>query len=123
MPNRNRQRGDRDERAVVELLISHGQSAQRVPLSGAAGGEFSGDVRAVINGTQVSIECKVRKEGTGFGLLERWLAGHDILTVKRPRQDRLVVMTDKTFMKILGGSDVELRDGTDGGSQGTDVQI
>lgn len=40
-PRHNR---DRTERALARLLQGHGFAAARVPLSGAAGGRFSGDI-------------------------------------------------------------------------------
>ncbi len=45
MPGRApRRKGDRIEREIVALHRERGVKAERVPLSGAAGGSFSGDV-------------------------------------------------------------------------------
>jgi Holliday junction resolvase len=38
----SRQKGDRLERAIVKLLQSHGLGAERIPMSGSAGGSFCG---------------------------------------------------------------------------------
>ena len=58
--NRSRAKGDRFEREVVESFVSDGMPAQRVPLSGAAGGMFSGDIQVLPRGGQRKLECKVR---------------------------------------------------------------
>ena len=41
---RSRSKGARTERSIVNALQSHGIAAVRVPLSGAAGGRFAGDI-------------------------------------------------------------------------------
>jgi hypothetical protein len=41
---RSREKGARVERAIVHALQAEGFAAARVPLSGAAGGRFAGDV-------------------------------------------------------------------------------
>jgi hypothetical protein len=40
----SRDKGNRLERAIVRLLQGHGLAAERVPLSGAAGGSYLGDL-------------------------------------------------------------------------------
>jgi hypothetical protein len=41
---RSRDKGARVERAIVHALQAGGFAAERVPLSGAAGGRYSGDI-------------------------------------------------------------------------------
>ena len=60
---RNRERGAELELEVVHTWKDQGVEAQRVPLSGGAGGMFCGDVMLA----GYTIECKRRK--TGFGVL------------------------------------------------------
>lgn len=43
---RSRDKGNRAERAVVRFLQDRGFAAERIPLSGSAGGKFAGDIRA-----------------------------------------------------------------------------
>lgn len=43
---RSRDKGSRTERALVRFLQSQGFAAKKVPLSGSAGGKYSGDLRS-----------------------------------------------------------------------------
>lgn len=101
-----RQRGDRFEREVVVDLFNMGVPAKRVPLSGSAGGEFGGDVRADVCGERSIIECKMRKDG--FTPLYNWLAGSegvvpDYLAIRQDNHKTLVVMPLETFAKLAKG--------------------
>jgi Holliday junction resolvase len=87
---RSRDKGNRTERAVVHLLQAAGFAAERIPLSGSAGGKFAGDVSVPLLGVDRTVEVKCR--GTGFAQLYKWLAGADILVVKRDRAEPLVVL-------------------------------
>ena len=71
---KHRQKGDRVEREIVKLHLDLGIVAARVPLSGAAGGRFSGDVDIYPFGATAGplvTEVKARKTGEGFATLER----------------------------------------------------
>lgn len=94
--NRSRQKGDRFERDCVNRLRDLGIAAQRVPLSGAAGGLFSSDV--IVAGRK--IECKTRKRFIGQFL--SWLEGNFALFVKEDRSETLVVMRLDDFAAFLG---------------------
>ncbi len=59
----SRRKGDRFERECVALFQTHGIAAERVPLSGAAGGSFSGDVTVPILGIDRRLEAKIRRGG------------------------------------------------------------
>ena len=95
---KHRRKGDRVEREIVHLLRSHGIEAERVPLSGAAGGSFSGDV--LIAGAYRA-EVKARSNGEGFRMLEAWLEGSDLLILKRDRRPPMVVMDFKLCTHLL----------------------
>jgi Holliday junction resolvase len=86
----SRQKGNRLERGIVRLLQGHGLGAERIPLSGSAGGSFSGDVTAPLIGRDLTIECKSR--ANGFLKLYAWLEGRDVLIVKADRRDALVIL-------------------------------
>ena len=47
---RSRDKGARVERAIVNALQAGGFAAERVPLSGAAGGRYSGDIVLPLSG-------------------------------------------------------------------------
>jgi Holliday junction resolvase len=94
----SRQKGNRLERALVRALQDNGFAAERVPLSGSAGGSYTGDLTVPMLGRDLRIEAKSR--GTGFNQLYRWLDGADLLIVRADRQDPLVVVPLKLAIEI-----------------------
>ena len=94
--SRSKQKGDRDERGLIARLAERGVSAHRVPLSGAVEG-YEGDV--IIEDKYV-VECKVRARG--FQQIYGWLEKHvDFLTIRQDRAERLVVMRESMFIRML----------------------
>lgn len=101
MPNRRRQKGDRVERKVVDMHGLLGIDTDRVPLSGAAGGRYSGDVAIDMPGVGfLHGEVKARATGGGFKTLEKWLGANELLFLVRDRQEPLVVMPWDTYEKF-----------------------
>ena len=86
----SRQKGNRAERALVRALQDKGFAAERVPLSGSAGGRFQGDVTVPLIGVDRCIEVKVRADG--FVTLDDWLKERDLLVIKADRREPLVVI-------------------------------
>jgi Holliday junction resolvase len=86
----SRDKGNRLERAVVRLLQDAGLGAERVPLSGSAGGSHLGDLTVPVIGVDRTVECKAR--ANGFAQLYAWLQDRDVLIVKADRRDALVVL-------------------------------
>ena len=78
---RSRRKGSDAEREFAKLI-----GGERVPLSGAAGGSYTGDVV----GLGLKWECKRRKDG--FKQLYSWLEGKDALALRADRKPWLVVM-------------------------------
>jgi|TARA_R110000751_G_scaffold130631_1_gene232593 Holliday junction resolvase len=111
MGRMSRSKGSRVEREFVNKLRDSGVYAERVPLSGAAGGQFSGDlVIPVKSGTlealnpdikELRAEVKARKDGAGFTQLEKWKGDNDLLFLKRDRQEPMVVMDWDLFLGLL----------------------
>jgi hypothetical protein len=93
-----RAKGNRVERAVVKLLQDHGLGAERVPLSGSAGGSYAGDLTVPILGRDLVVEAKAR--ANGFAQLYSWLNGRDALIVKANRRDALVVLPLRLAVEI-----------------------
>jgi hypothetical protein len=87
---RSRDKGNRAERAIVRFFQDHGFAAERVPLSGAAGGSYVGDLTVPIVGRDLRVEVKVRS--AGFGQLYAWLNARDVLIVRADRREPLVVV-------------------------------
>jgi hypothetical protein len=85
-----RNKGVRTERGIVKVLQASGIAAARVPLSGAAGGRFAGDVLLPLLGRDLCVEVKARADG--FRELYSWLTARDVLIVKADRQEPLVIV-------------------------------
>jgi hypothetical protein len=99
MPSRSKQKGDRDERALVDAAKAAGLRARRVPLSGAVA-DFKGDVEIITDNRLWTAECKHRAEG--FRQIYGWLADYiDVLTIRADRKPRLVVMREHDFFELL----------------------
>ena len=94
----SRDKGNRAERAIVKFLQDRGFAAERVPLSGSAGGSYLGDLTVPILGIDRVVEVKVRSHG--FAQLYEWLIDRDILIVRADRSEPLVVITLKLGAEI-----------------------
>lgn len=94
----SRQKGNRNERALVRTLQDRGFAAERVPLSGSAGGKYAGDLSVPLLGRDHVIEVKVRS--TGFAQLYDWLEGGDMLVVRADRREPLIVVPLKLALQI-----------------------
>ncbi|HON72403.1 MAG TPA: hypothetical protein PK512_03660 [bacterium] len=91
MGKKSRDKGYRLEHELVEKLKELGLEAERVPLSGAGGGSFSGDL--IVEGKIA--EVKGRKDG--FKSLYKWLEERDILFIRADRKEWLVVVRLKDW--------------------------
>ena len=61
-----------------------------MPLSGAVGGRFAGDIALPLLGRELCVEVKARADG--FRKLYSWLNERDVLIVKADRREPLVVV-------------------------------
>jgi Holliday junction resolvase len=99
----SRDKGNRAERAIVKFLQERGFAAERVPLSGSAGGSYLGDLTVPIIGTSRVVEVKARAKG--FRQLYDWLVDRDILIVRADRSEPLVVLPLKLAAEIALAAD------------------
>jgi Holliday junction resolvase len=99
----SRDKGARTERGIVHALQASGFAATRVPLSGAVGGRFAGDVVMPLMGRDLCVEVKARAEG--FRELYSWLDNRDVLIVKADRQGALVVVQLSLAAEISKAAD------------------
>ena len=74
-------------------------NGDRVPLSGAAGGDFAGDVQVL------GLTWEVKARGDGFHQLYAWLAAHDALALRADRKPWLVVLPMDRFLDCIGRDD------------------
>jgi Holliday junction resolvase len=103
---RSRDKGARTERGIVHALQANGFAATRVPLSGAVGGRFAGDVVMPLMGRDLCVEVKARAEG--FRELYSWLDNRDVLIVKADRQEALVVVRLSLAAEISKAADPQM---------------
>jgi Holliday junction resolvase len=87
---RSRSKGARTERSIVNALKASGIAAVRVPLSGAVGGRFVGDIVLPLMGRDLCVEVRARADG--FRELYSWLNQRDVPIVKADRQEPLVIL-------------------------------
>jgi hypothetical protein len=95
---RPKAKGNRLERQLVDLLQRAGIAAERVPLSGSAGGKYAGDLSIPVLGIDRCCECKARSKG--FGQLYAWLDQRDLLIIRQDRREPLVVIPLKLAIEI-----------------------
>jgi hypothetical protein len=93
-----KEKGNRGERELVELLRAMGATARRVPLSGATE-DFKGDVLLEIEpGSEVQLEVKRRNQG--FSPIYRWLTGAFAVCFRGDRQEWLITLRLVDLPKI-----------------------
>lgn len=98
MPNRNKEKGSRFEREIVDKARLRELEANRVPLSGSASG-FKGDVHIKKGRETWVIEAK--KRASGFKFLYQHLEGADVLVVAEDRNRALAVLDLEDFLDLL----------------------
>ncbi|PSL41720.1 hypothetical protein B0H94_11833 [Salsuginibacillus halophilus] len=96
MGKASKEKGSRRELEFAKLM-----GGTKTPLSGAVGGEYSNDVKAL----GLEWEVKARKEGwkTLYDLLEDEREQPDALALKADRKDWLVVMKASDFKRLMEG--------------------
>ena len=102
---RNKRKGGRIEREVVDRHKALGIFAERYPRSGASNFRGSGhDVDIYLFGPDEGptiAEVKSRKNGAGFTTLESWLADYDCLFLRRNNADPLVLLPWRMWARII----------------------
>ena len=99
---KSKRKGSGFEREVVNALRALGVAAERVPLSGAAGGSYCDDVTAPVLGEDKRFECKRR--ASGFKTLYGWLSPTYGLIVRDDHCPALVVLRLEDFARLARGN-------------------
>src|SRR5262249_23044959 len=103
--SQRRRKGARMEREIVDRHKALGIHAERYPLSGASRFRGSGhDIDVYLFGRDEApavAEVKSRKDGSGFAVLEKWLAEYDALFLRRNNADPLVLLPWRIWSRIL----------------------
>lgn len=106
MSSKSKAKGSGFELEIVRRHTDLGIEAEKMPLSGALGGKYSGDIQVA----GLIGECKRRKRG--FTLLYKALAqgtGSDMLFVRDDRSEPLVVLPWETWKLFLEWADLHNR--------------
>jgi hypothetical protein len=105
----SRQKGDREERRLVNHFRDHGINASRIPMSGASAFEgFSGfDLTVPMFGK--TYKAEVKHYGNGFQTLYKWLAHgkNDFLIVRADHSEALAVIPLPILINMIKHRDGE----------------
>lgn len=95
--NSSKNKGSRFEREIVIKHRELGIDAERIPLSGAAKGSYSGDIRIA----DLIGECKIRR--SDFTRIYDWLEHDnvDFLVVRTDRKPPIYVLTEETWLRLI----------------------
>lgn len=95
---KSKDKGYRFENALRIVLNAFGP-CERMPLSGAIGGDFSGDLRWLIRNVRMKIQCK--KKARGFKLIYNELKSHDALIIGADREPPVLCIPLHKFAEIF----------------------
>ena len=102
MSAKSKIRGYNHEISVRDKHIAAGISCERVPLSGSMGGKYAGDLCVPsVEHREFILECKARRNGSGFKMIEQWMEGKDILFMRRNHQEDLVVVPMNIYLRLM----------------------
>jgi Holliday junction resolvase len=95
----SKRKGSDFEREIVRFLQDNGiAAAERVPLSGAAGGSYTGDIDVPVRGVDRKLECKRRARA--FGTLYKYMGNNFALVLRDNHTEPLVLMRLKDFVEL-----------------------
>src|SRR4051812_25589607 len=95
----SKDKGNRMERDCVNAFRAYGLTAERVPLSGAAGGSYCSDFTARVLGLLKRFEAKWRKDG--FKQIYDWLGDNDGLVIRANHEPALMVITLEDYIRLV----------------------
>ena len=98
MGAKSRRKGQVFERECVHFLQDRGIAAERVPLSGAAGGSYPDDLTAPVRGEDRRFECKRR--AAGFKTLYGWLGDSYGLIIRDDNSPPMIVLRLEDFARL-----------------------
>ena len=102
MSAKSKIRGYNHEISVRDKHTEAGIPCERVPLSGSMGGKYQGDLCIPsIEHREFILECKARRNGSGFKMIEQWIEDKDLLFMRRNNQEDLVVMPMNIYIKLM----------------------
>jgi hypothetical protein len=107
MGKSQRDKGKRNEVALVNLLKEAGLDARRVPLSGQGQkeNEFAGDIVIPTRAGRFRIEAKLRADG--FRELYKWIDGNHGVVVRADRKPALMVVRLSDFVELFKAAQID----------------
>lgn len=93
-----KRKGASFELEVVKDFAEQGLYARKMPLSGALGGEWGGDVIVPVRAEHWKLECKRRKRS--FSTLYGYLNNVQAAVIRDDRTESLVVLRLSDFVKL-----------------------
>lgn len=111
MTSKSKAKGTYHENYFVKLFKSWGLAVKRQPLSGALGGEYSGDLVVTINGKDYIAEVKYRKE-KGFPSPFTVLKNRDVALFKLGKTEPdapkwVLIIPDHIVETILSSKELD----------------
>lgn len=99
-------KGDNEERAVVNLHREYGVHAERTLEKGArSDGSATWDIDLYINGIDDAPligECKNQKQIGDY--IWNWLGENDFLTIRKNRKERLYILPESVWLRLILGN-------------------
>jgi len=96
---KSKDKGYRHENQTAKRWRAKGLDCVRMPLSGALGGQWAGDLRATICGRELVIQLKALADG--WKGIYSAIRNHDCLIIKADHEDPLVVMPEALFLSLI----------------------
>ena len=100
---RSRDKGSREELAIVNLHKDHGIFAERTLENGKRpNGDMAWDIDLYVYGVDEAPligECKVK--GQGFKKIYDYLGDADFLTIRADRKPRIYCMTEEVWLRLM----------------------
>jgi|TARA_R110000796_G_scaffold160823_1_gene277575 Holliday junction resolvase len=108
MTSKSKAKGTYHENYFVKLFKEWGLKVRKQPLSGALGGEYSGDLVITINGEDYITEVKYRKE-KGFPSPFTVLKNRDVALFKLGKNEEgspkwVLIIPDYIVEKFIGAN-------------------
>lgn len=101
MANRSKQKGDREERRIVNLLRTEGFECERTLESGArSDGTPTHDINLLFpHHKRMKGECKHQERIVAY--LWDWLEGNDFVTVRKNNKEAIWIFPEDVAIELL----------------------
>jgi Holliday junction resolvase len=98
---KSKDKGYREENGCERHFPDRGFQCMRVPLSGAVGGSFAGDIILLLPQANKRLVGEIKIRADGFKQLYGWLVEHDFLIVRADRREALMILPLNLATELL----------------------